>query len=156
MHNTDNIDGIAAALVDLLGFFSGPQRVELLLREAQVDLDQALFPLLVCLSVRGPLNVAGLSAQIGRDHTTISRQLSKLESLGLISRQVGGGDRRVRTVTLTTAGEEIAKAVTLARRRLLSKVLADWSEGDLAKLAQLNRRFVDALAVAAQPASVQI
>ena len=142
MYNTDIIDGFAMSLVELIGFFSAPQRVELLLKEADVDLDRALFPLLVCLAMRGPLSVAGLSSQIGRDHTTISRQLSKLESLGLIARQSGADDKRVRTINLTPAGEDIAQAVTAARRRLLSRALAGWSEADLTDLARLNRRFL--------------
>jgi len=41
---------------------------------------------------------------VGRDHTTISRQLAKLESLGLIARPVGGADRRVRAAALTRRG----------------------------------------------------
>lgn len=148
MYNTDIIDSFAISLVELIGFFSAPQRVELLLREADVDLDRALFPLLVCLAMRGPLSIAALSDQIGRDHTTISRQLSKLESLGLIARHSGADDKRIRTISLTPAGEEIAKAVTAARRRLLSLALAGWSETDLADLARLNRRFVGALSEA--------
>jgi DNA-binding MarR family transcriptional regulator len=150
VHNTGNIDALGSALVELIGFFSSPQRVEHLLREAAVDLDQALFPLLVCLAVRGPLSVAGLSEQIGRDHTTVSRQLSKLQSLDLVSRQGDTADRRVRTVSLTATGEAIAQAVTAARRRLLSRALAGWTEADLADLARLNRRFVDTLAEAAR------
>ena len=146
MYFTDSIDELAVVLIDLIGFFSSPRRVELLLREAGVDLDRALFPLLVCLAMRGPQSVAGLSDQIGRDHTTISRQLAKLESLDLIVRHEDHADRRIRTASLTVAGIEIAQAVTMARRRLLSKVLAGWSEEDLANLAGLNRRFVEALA----------
>jgi DNA-binding MarR family transcriptional regulator len=140
-----SLEALGAALVELIGFFSAPQRVELLLREAQVDLDRALFPILVCLAARGPLSVAGLSDQIGRDHTTISRQLSKLESLGMIAKKEGGSDRRVRTVGLTAEGEAVAQAVTAARRRLLSKALDGWSAEDIEGLARLNRRFVDTL-----------
>jgi DNA-binding MarR family transcriptional regulator len=153
VYNTDIIDGFATSLVELIGFFSAPQRVELLLREADVDLDRALFPLLVCLATRGPLSVAALSDQIGRDHTTISRQLSKLEGLGLIARHSGADDKRVRTISLTPAGEKIAQAVTAARRRLLSLALAGWSETDLADLARLNRRFVATLTEAVRERS---
>ena len=142
MYNTDTIDEFATSLVELIGFFSAPQRVELLLQEADVTLDRALFPLLICLAMRGPLSVAGLSDQVGRDHTTISRQLSKLESLGLIARHSAADDKRVRTISLTPAGEGIAQAVTAARRRLLSQALIGWNETDLADLARLNRRFV--------------
>jgi DNA-binding MarR family transcriptional regulator len=150
VHNTRDIDQLGAALIDLMSFFASPQRDDTLLREAGVALDRALFPILVRLEMRGPLSVAGLAAQVGRDHTTISRQLAKLEGLGLVARDGVGADRRVRTANLTEAGDEIVQAITAARRRLLSQVLADWSEGDLAGLAALNRRFVEALSAADQ------
>ena len=150
VHNTRDIDDLAAAVIDLVGFFASPQRDEVLLAEAGVSLDRALFPLLVRLGRRGPLSVAGLAAQVGRDHTTISRQLAKLESLGLVSRRGGGSDRRVRPAVLTPAGDEIVQAITAARRRLLSRALAEWSVADRANLAMLNRRFVDALSGAAR------
>ena len=73
-------------MLDLLGFLNSPQRDDALLREAGVDLDRALFPLLVILGVRGALGVAELADQVGRDHTTVSRQLAKLESLDLVAR----------------------------------------------------------------------
>ncbi len=140
---------MAAALLALMSFFSVPRRDDALLRAAGLKLDRALFPLLVRLAMRGPLSVAGLAAQVGRDHTTVSRQLSKLEDMGLISRQGTEPDRRVRTAALTPAGEAIVRAISEARERLLSSVLADWSEADWASLASLNRRFVEALASAA-------
>ena len=149
MHHTRNIDALAAALIELLSFLNSPQRDEVLLREAGVDLDRALFPLLVRLGMSGSQSVAALADQVGRDHTTVSRQLTKLESLGLISRR-GGEDRRVRAASLTPAGENVVSSITAARRRLLSRALAQWSETDLANLATLNRRFVDALAEAAR------
>jgi DNA-binding MarR family transcriptional regulator len=148
VHDTRDIEGLAGALVELIGFLNSPRRDDLLLNEAGVDLDRALFPLLVRLGMLGPLSVAGLADQVGRDHTTISRQLAKLEALGLIARRDGAADRRVRTARLTTAGEDVVQAISAARRRLLSRALADWSEADLADLARLNRRFVDALAEA--------
>jgi len=146
VYDTDKIENLAAVLVDLIGFFASPRRVERLLREADVDLDRALFPILVSLAARGPMSVAVLSDHIGRDHTTISRQLSKLERLRLIARGAAGSDRRVRTVTLTAEGRAIAGAVTAARQRLLAGALAAWSDDDLAALTRLNRRFVDTLA----------
>ena len=145
VHNTRDIDDLAAALIDLMGFFASPRRDDVLLAEAGVSLDRALFPLLVRLGRCGPLSVAGLAAQVGRDHTTISRQLAKLESQGLVSRQGGGVDRRLRPAALTAPGAAIVQAIAAARRRLLSKVLADWSDADRASLATLNRRFVEAL-----------
>jgi DNA-binding MarR family transcriptional regulator len=149
VHYTRSIDTLGATLVDLMSFFAGPQRDDALLREAGVDLDRALFPILVRLASRGPLSVAALADQVGRDHTTISHQLSKLESLELISRQGDGSDRRVRTARLTPEGDTMARAILAARQRLLSGALADWSDADLTHLAVMNRRLVEALSAAA-------
>jgi DNA-binding MarR family transcriptional regulator len=145
VHDTRDIDALVAAMIDLMGFLNSPQRDDLLLREAGVALDRALFGLLVRLGMSGPLSVAALADQAGRDHTTVSRQLAKLERLGLIARQGGDVDRRVRTASLTPAGDGIVQAIAAARRRLLSGALAGWSQKDRASLANLNRRFVDAL-----------
>ena len=144
MQNTRNIDALGTALVDLIGFLNSPQRDEALLREAGVSLDRALFPLLVRLGAQGPLGVVELADQAGRDHTTVSRQLAKLESLGLIVR-AGGADRRRRAAELTPDGRATVAAIAAARRRLLSRALSGWNPADLAALASLNRRFADSL-----------
>lgn len=145
MQNTRNVDMLASSLLDLIGLLNSPQRDDVLLREAGVDLDRALFPLLVALGRRGPLAVAELAGLVGRDHTTVSRQLAKLESLHLIARVAGEDDRRRRAAQLTRKGKKIVQAITQARRRLLSKALAGWSEADRTVLAKLNRRFADSL-----------
>lgn len=150
MQNTDNLSRLGGALVDLLGFLNSPQRDEALLREAGVDLDRALFPLLVALGRRGPLAVTELADLVGRDHTTVSRQLSKLEELKLVDRPLSATDRRVRSAELTGAGGEVVKAITGARRRLLGEALGDWSEADREALAGQMRRFADSLAEAAR------
>uniref|UniRef100_UPI0030D8DAB8 MarR family transcriptional regulator n=1 Tax=Pseudomonas sp. EA_65y_Pfl1_P113 TaxID=3088692 RepID=UPI0030D8DAB8 len=131
MYNTASIDTVARALVDLLGFFSSPQRVDLLLKEAGVVLDRALVPLLVGIATRGTLSVAALADQVGRDSTTVSRQIAKLEQLGLIAKIPGETDRRIRMVTLAPAGEALARSVAAARQRFLARALAAWSEDDL-------------------------
>jgi DNA-binding MarR family transcriptional regulator len=145
VQNTHNLDDLGAALVDLIGFLNSPRRDNALLAEAGVTLDRGLLPLLVALGARGPLSVVPLAELVGRHHTTVSRELAKLESLRLVVQCAGDTDRRVRTMRLTKAGAKIAGAIARARRRLLSRALAAWSEKDLDALARLNRRFADAL-----------
>jgi len=150
MHNTRNVDALGRTLVDMMSFFASPQRDDALLREAGVELDRALFPLLVRLGMQGPLGVAELADQVGRDHTTVSRQLAKLETLKLVVRPDSSDDRRRRVAQLTAAGRRIVQAIVSARRRLLTQALASWSDKDLAALADLNRRFADTLDAFAQ------
>jgi DNA-binding MarR family transcriptional regulator len=133
------------ALIALIGLLNSPRRDEALLHEAGVVLDRALFPLLVALGAKGPLAVASLADLVGRDHTTVSRQLAKLESLCLIARRKSVRDRRSRTATLTRDGRQVVGKIARARRRLLSRALADWSEMDRAALARQFHRFARAL-----------
>ena len=145
VQNTRNMDALAHALLDLTGFLNSPRRDDFLLRMAGVSLDRALFPLLMRLGMQGPLTVAGVAELVGRDHTTVSRQLAKLESLGLIERPNDDTDRRRRAAALTDAGRQIVAAIGDARRRALSDVLAGWSQADQEALANLIRRFADDL-----------
>ena len=150
VRNTRNLEQLGTVLVDLIGFLNSPQRDHALLKEAGVSLDRALFPLLVALGAHGVLGVVEMADLMGRDYTTISRQLAKLESLALVERCDAETDRRKRTARLTNDGRRIVRAITLARQRLLSRVLVGWSESDRTALADINRRFVDALVGYAQ------
>jgi DNA-binding MarR family transcriptional regulator len=131
------------ALLDLVGFFNRPQNDAVLVREAGVSLDRALFPLLVRIQRRGPLGVGELADLVGRDYTTVSRQVAKLESLDLITRRPGTTDRRVTEAVVTEKGQAVSELFDTARERLAQRALADWSEEDLKELARLLRRFTD-------------
>ena len=151
MHHTQTDKALAGALLELIGFLNSPRQDEVLLGEAGVALDRALFPLLVRIGVLGPLGVVELADQVGRDHSTVSRQLAKLESLGLVARAVRSQDRRVRSAGITPAGERVVRAIAEARGRLLGRALADWPDDDRRDLSRLLRRFVDALKMAQTP-----
>jgi DNA-binding MarR family transcriptional regulator len=133
------------ALIDVVGFFNRPQNDATLLQEAGVTLDRALFPLLVLIQRRGPLGVGELADRVGRDYTTVSRQVAKLENLGLVARRPGKTDRRVTEAIVTEKGQAMSEMLDAARERLAAKALASWSEEDLVELARLLRRFADNL-----------
>ncbi len=145
MQNTHILDELAGGLLDIVNFLNAPQRDEALLRAAGVQLDRALFPLLARLGMQGPLGVAELAEQVGRDYTTVSRQLARLESLGLVTRKADIGDRRRSIAENTAEGSARFAAIREARRRALTRALADWAEDDRQVLTKLVRRFADAL-----------
>lgn len=133
------------ALIDVVGVFNRPQNDVILLREAGVSLDRALFPLLVLIERRGPIAVGELAGRVGRDYTTVSRQVGKLESLGLVARRAGKEDRRVTEAVVTDKGQAMSDALDAARERLAGIALAGWSGNDLKDLARLLRQFADNL-----------
>ncbi|XXU61836.1 MarR family winged helix-turn-helix transcriptional regulator [Sorangium sp. So ce1097] len=132
-------------MVDLVAIMNQPQRDQALLAEAGVSLDQALFRLLVGIERFGPIGVVELSERAGRDYTTVSRQVAKLESLGLIERRPSPADRRVHEAEITDKGRQVTDALDAARQRLAAPILARWSEEDFSDLVRLMRRFVDDL-----------
>jgi DNA-binding MarR family transcriptional regulator len=136
---------LMSALIDLMGFLNRPGPDIALLKEAGVTLDRALFPPLVIIGRRGPIGVVELAGHVGRDYTTVSRQVAKLESLGLISRRPGGTDRRVHEARITDKGQQVTAAIDAARERLMLRLFANWRESDVADLVRLTRRFVDDL-----------
>lgn len=133
------------ALVDLMGLMNRPQRDSALLQEAGVSLDRALFPLLIVVERKGPLGVVELSEFVGRDYTTVSRQVAKLDSRGLISRRPSKADNRVREAVITAKGKEVTSAIDSARERMATLLFAQWTKRDLQELTRLMRRFADDL-----------
>lgn len=133
------------ALLDIISVMNEPQRDEVLLKEAGVTLDRALFPLMVGVQRFGPIGVVDLANRTGRDHTTVSRQLAKLESLGLVERQLSSTDRRVRKVVVTPEGKAMNDHFDAARQRLGLAVFDTWEEGELETLARLMIKFAAAI-----------
>jgi DNA-binding MarR family transcriptional regulator len=133
------------SLIDLIALTNMPQRDDVLLAEAGLSLDRALFPLLVGIQRFGPIGVVDLADKAGRDYTTVSRQVAKLAELGLIDRRPSAADRRVKEAVLTAAGRRVTDALDAARQRLNAPVFAQWSDADLLDLDRLMRRYVDEL-----------
>lgn len=143
--SSKDVRQLHGAMVDLVAQMNRPQRDDTLIREAGIALDRALFPLLVGILRYGPIGVVDLADRAGRDHTTVSRQVAKLENLGLVARQPGARDRRVNEAVITAQGRVLTDALDAARLRLAAPILEKWSDEDFADLARLMRRFVDDL-----------
>jgi len=131
------------ALLDITGVLNRPQPDSALIALAGVDLDRALFPLLVRVERRGPLGIGELADLCGRDYTTVSRQIAKLESLGLVGRQVNARDARIKEAVITEPGRVMTRALDRAREKVMTSVLADWDKKDVVDLARLLRRLAD-------------
>jgi len=140
-HISLQLRALHGALISIVSVMNRPQRDEAMVREAGISLDRALFPLLVGIERLGPIGVVDLADRVGRDYTTVSRQVAKLESLGLVQRQEGVEDRRVREAMVTPKGKVMTDAVDAARERIGRAIFAKWSEKDVAELVRLMQKF---------------
>ncbi|WEK46416.1 MAG: MarR family transcriptional regulator [Candidatus Andeanibacterium colombiense] len=129
------------ALLEIVAVMSRPQRDEALIRAAGIRLDRALFPLVVVIERFGPIGIVDLADRIGRDHTTVSRQVAKLETLGLVVREADPSDRRVRRAAIAPEGKAMTDRIDRAREQLGLAVFADWEERDFDDLVRLMGKF---------------
>jgi DNA-binding MarR family transcriptional regulator len=143
-HKTPHFRELHTALIEIVGAINKPQRDDALIAAAGAPLDRALFPLLVGIERFGPIGVVELADGVGRDYTTISRQVAKLESLGLASRQDSAFDRRLRQVVATPKGKAMIDRIDAARERYFRQMFADWEPGEVAELTRLTRKWADA------------
>lgn len=149
VHNTHiaaALPSLHRSLIDIIGVMNQPERDEALLQMAGLTLERALFPLLVGIQRLGPIGVVDLAGRAGRDYTTVSRQVARLEELGLVERRPSPGDKRVREATITAHGKTATDALDAAREKMALTMFRDWSASDFSELVRLMRKLADGMA----------
>lgn len=144
-HVSEQMKTLHGALVSIVSTLNRPRNDERLIEKAGVQLDRALFSVLVSIERLGPIGVVELAERTGRDYTTVSRQVAKLESLGLVKRRESPGDRRVREAIIARKGKAMTARIDAARERMGNVIFNDWSRDELDAFVKLIRRFADAL-----------
>jgi len=144
-HMSHQIRELHDALIDIISVMNRPQRDEVMVRDAGIALDRALFPLLVVIERRGPIGVVELAEGIGRDYTTVSRQVGKLESLGLVGRQKSETDRRVHKAVIAPKGKAMTDKVDGVRERNARAIFETWDVQEVEDLVRLMRKLADAM-----------
>lgn len=144
-HMDAQLRELHGTVLDIVGAMNRPQRDEVLIRAAGIPLDRALFPLLVGVGKFGPIGVVELADRVGRDYTTVSRQIARLEELELVQRKEHPTDRRSRRVTIAPKGKAMTALIDKARTRMGRAIFKTWNTRDIDELVRLMRRFADAM-----------
>jgi DNA-binding MarR family transcriptional regulator len=144
-------DDIHAVLLRLNGYMNRPDIDQAFLARSGVKLERALFPLLTRIGLRRPISVVELASLVGRDHSTVSRQVAKLEALGLVVRQTAKNDQRVRLLSPSASGRKMLGQFSRVRRAFLDDRLGSWTDEERAKLLELLRRFSETIANVERP-----
>jgi DNA-binding MarR family transcriptional regulator len=76
------------------------------------------------------------------DPSTATRAIARLERLGLATRTVGGGDRRVVIARATPLGERTVRTMTVRRNTGMERLLEPFDESERERFAEYLDRLV--------------
>jgi DNA-binding MarR family transcriptional regulator len=145
MSPPDPLKALHEALLQIVGVLNRPQGDNVILTRAGVSLDTALFPLLVRVSMQRDLTIGELADQVGRDYSTVSRQVSRLQALKLLHSEPSETDRRQRLLRVTAAGKRAIRKIDHARDSVMTEALDGWSRAEITELARLTTRLAAAM-----------
>lgn len=109
----------------------------------KMDLPPVAFPLLMRLKHRDNVSQEDLVDEFLVDKGTVARTLANLEDAGLVTREVDPDDRRVKRVSVTDRGREVAGDLKAVARRWEGKLLEDFSEQEREQLLEFLARMKD-------------
>jgi DNA-binding MarR family transcriptional regulator len=99
--------------------------------------------MLLHVSDIAPVRAADVVERTGLDKSTVSRQIVRLEELGLVERVADPHDGRARQVQLTEVGTDRLNRVRADRRARMRAIFDSWTTADITTfsglLGRLNR-----------------
>lgn len=118
---------IFTALMQIVTFFNQPANDEKILKAAGANQDPNLLPIIVRIGLQPNIRVGKLANQLGKDHSSTSRQIAKFERQGLVQTVAAPDDRRARAVALTAAGQQLYDRIATVRAEKIQHVLGSVS-----------------------------
>jgi DNA-binding MarR family transcriptional regulator len=105
-----------------------------------LEVDRAGYLALRMLATMGPASTKALAMALNLDASTVTRQVTALESGGFIERRPDPSDRRSSTIVLTVEGRRTMAGVERERRQSIEALIGSWGERDRLTLGRaLNR-----------------
>lgn len=125
---------IFKSLFQIVTFFNDPKHDMDLLRKAGIQGDQNLLPIIVRVGIAKTINIGDLAKQVGKNHSSTSRQIDKFEKQGLLTTTYNSADRRIREISLTDKGRALFQQINDARYELFKKILNETNPSDASKI----------------------
>src|SRR5215213_4950753 len=107
------------------------------------DLTPVQYAALVSIHTHPGIDATRLSAVIAFDRSTLGNVIERLESKALIERKPGAGDKRVKLLYLTKAGEALLRSIMPSVDRAQARMLAPLKPADRRTLLALMKQLVD-------------
>lgn len=114
-------------------------------RSVHPDLDASAYLLLATVERTPGTRASDLAELLGVGRGTMSRQVARLERMGLLDRSADPHDSRSQPLVLTAEGERRLAHARAGRQEYVRAALAAWRPDELAQLADLVARLNDDL-----------
>jgi DNA-binding MarR family transcriptional regulator len=109
---------------------------------AGFDLTSVQYAAMDAIASQPGIDATRLSELIAFDKATLGGVLDRLEAKGLIARQPSSQDRRVKSVTLTGAGERLLESVGPRVVAAQAEMLQPLSQAEQGQFIALLKKFV--------------
>jgi len=114
------------------------------------DVDRAGYLALRTLETLGPVSTSVLARDLHLNASTVTRQITALESGGFVERRPDPADGRSSILVITPEGRRTMRVVERERRRRMDALVNGWGETEKVYLSraltQLNGSLVDSVA----------
>jgi len=121
---------IFTTLINVVAFFNRTDRDKKMISAAGVNLEATSLQAFTSIGRMQPTNVSDLANILGKSHSSMSRQIDKLEKHGLVVTQDDIKDARIRVIKLSPKGEQITEVINQTRLSQLESAFSDWSDTD--------------------------
>jgi DNA-binding MarR family transcriptional regulator len=101
----------------------------------------AQFHLLKLITLRGRHQVGEVAEFLGVSSPAVSKNIDKLEGLGLVTRRTARGDRRVTLLSASEEGRRLVSAYEDLKAQRLAPVLDGFDEHEIDRLSEMLERF---------------
>ena len=121
-------------------------RVQEFLDDAGIDMSAEEISILTVLAhLDGPERMKPLSEKLGRDATTVSRQVTGLEEAGLLERSPCPDDGRATVVAITKAGSKLVEQTIPLILALRGRAMKGISKAEAKTLVNVLSRMLNNL-----------
>ena len=110
-------------------------------RISGVDLLPTAVATLAAVYRLGPVRLTDVATEMDLEPSRVSKEVNRLVDAELVEQAPDPSDRRASLLTITDAGADAWKRYRSAVDEQLTKLLADWNDRDLHKLATMLDRL---------------
>jgi len=135
---------LLTSLTQLMAQWATLTRQTAVAREAGLSIDSGDIRPVYTLGLVGPIRAGALAADLRLTRPTMSKQLARLETAGLVTKSPDPDDGRASIVALSTEGERVFAQLVQRGREMVNEALQGWDAAQRRRFADLTSRFVEA------------